>query len=988
MRNSRFMSKNRFKITIKNKGKLTSHEVVDESCIIGRGQNAQISLEHDLLSRHHLKIFIDKSQIYVEELGSTNGSWNNNKKLEKGKPVAYQSEDHLVIGGQHGAIVYISAEPLAEVKERTKIANVESDTSVTSVTKISAHTKSNPDKTQNFKLNELLEETPPQEIKKVASKTKNKVLAMTNMKSIPESEFNTGVAEDFEEIPELKIANGTSTVISHSGKSERKNRTQDETPPTFKKKSHLKEVKTEEPNSSLDNKVKQFITTESLKLKENSLKKAEQIKKHAIAEENQIIKNAHLKEKDILEKAKATEKAILEEAHKREKEIIENAKTIEKDILDTARAIEKEILDNVQAKEKEIIERANSEIDSKKKDLEEIVKRSHEKISLEEKELAELRSKHDRLVSDFDEKLTNLKDSEYKQNQKLKLLTEEVDGLKERVKNETQNLEELKGYHQTLKRSSELKIEELAAEERKMKAKIETEFYEAQGKTAKMFAEAEKAVALKETLQPEIQELKKEKTAIEKEISKLESNCKKVQSEAEKLEQALANQKIEVEKASQSLVQITKEIESKTEGLKAESETIEKEKKLLAEQKIASQKEAEDIVNESREQAKKILEEASLKNVIELKKIKAALADLEVKTKQSESESIRLREELIAKAKLEIEKEKEESLEQLGKVTKQKLNIQDEIKWIEENAKKKANEILAEATSKAESIVEEAKRESNTMQNQARETIITATNQTKQDLQKKKEQFVVDLSKMKENMMKDVNAEHQKNLQEIQTIKNQLNLDKEKLKIDNEHIAKLRLNLESSIKRSDSLLNENYVQADIKIQDMISKAQKRAKDIDAEAQRNKERYLLEMAELKRSEENKIDEMKKNVENYAEKKHHELAETYALIAQDYLTLELVKSMNSTVNEKLIKKLGDVFKKIVYEAVQGEIERKNVNLKSLFPRRKINFKALFKNVAVALFLGAFAYSLIFYPHLYKPVLQEIKILAKDSGIELPF
>ncbi len=989
------MSKNRFKITINNKGKLSSHEVNGDTCIIGRGREVHIFCEHDLLSRNHLKIFKEKNTVMVEEMGSTNGSWLNDKKLVAGKPEIYHSEDNLVLGGQNGAIVYINAETLvAPVSAQAKIPeNIpEIKTVIKAAVKPTATTLSNPDKTLNFDLNNLLKKEMPAasdktEVTKVVAKEKNKVLAMTNMKSIPENDFEKNVEDDFVELEELKVANGTSTLISHRPPTAKTNQTAP--PPIQKKKAtHLKEVKAAPPGPSLDNKVKQFISTESLKLKENSLKKAQQIKKHAIEEENQIIKNAHLKEKDIIEKAKILEKNILETARNREKEIIESAKAIEKDILDTVRAIEKEILDNVQSKEKEILDRANQDIDSRKKDLEELVKRSHEKISLEEKELTELRSKHDRIVSDFDEKLSNLKDSEYKHNQKLKLLTEEVDSLKERIKNETQNLEEVKGYHQTIKRSSDLKLEELAIEERKMKAKIETEFYEAQGKTAKMFAEAEKAVATKESLQPEIQDLKKEKNNIEKEINKLDINCKKLQFESEKLEQHFSNQKQEIEKAGLTLIQVTKEIDAKVEGLKVESESLENEKKSLNELKLSAKKEAEIIVLDAQEQSKQILSEAKEKNQIEIKKIKTSLSEFELKVKQFETESIRQRNDIISNAKLEIEKEKELNREQIEKLLQQKNNIQDEIKWTLENAKTKADEHLSAANKKAEEIINEAKKETVLMQNQAKETIIMATNQTKLDIQKKKEQLVTNIEKMKETMMNEVNAHHQKNMEEVQTLKNQLNLEKEKVKADNEFVQKLKANLENSIKRSDNLLNENYVQAEIKIQDMISKAQKRVKDIDSEAQRNKERYQSELAEYKRNEEEKIEEMKTNVENYAEKKHHEMAESYAVIAQEYITLELVKSLNSTVNEKLIKKLGDLFKKVVYEAVQGEIERKNVNMKTLFPRRKINFKAIGKNLLVIAFLGSFAYSVIYYPHLYTPVIKEIRLQAKEAGIELPF
>jgi predicted component of type VI protein secretion system len=51
-------------------------------CIIGRGKGATLLLPHPLVSRQHCEIFEANGQLMVRDLGSLNGTYVNNEKIE------------------------------------------------------------------------------------------------------------------------------------------------------------------------------------------------------------------------------------------------------------------------------------------------------------------------------------------------------------------------------------------------------------------------------------------------------------------------------------------------------------------------------------------------------------------------------------------------------------------------------------------------------------------------------------------------------------------------------------------------------------------------------------------------------------------------------------------------------------------------------------------------------------------------------------------
>jgi pSer/pThr/pTyr-binding forkhead associated (FHA) protein len=67
-----------------------------EELTVGRAAGCQITLDDTYASQLHARIFRKDSQLFVEDLGSTNGTYLNRKKVTA--PVALRKGDRLQVG--------------------------------------------------------------------------------------------------------------------------------------------------------------------------------------------------------------------------------------------------------------------------------------------------------------------------------------------------------------------------------------------------------------------------------------------------------------------------------------------------------------------------------------------------------------------------------------------------------------------------------------------------------------------------------------------------------------------------------------------------------------------------------------------------------------------------------------------------------------------------------------------------------------------------
>ena len=70
---------------IKGDGESEVFETYERNIVVGRGQQAECCIQQDGISREHLRLDLKGSDVYVTDMGSSNGTYIQDKKLEPNK---------------------------------------------------------------------------------------------------------------------------------------------------------------------------------------------------------------------------------------------------------------------------------------------------------------------------------------------------------------------------------------------------------------------------------------------------------------------------------------------------------------------------------------------------------------------------------------------------------------------------------------------------------------------------------------------------------------------------------------------------------------------------------------------------------------------------------------------------------------------------------------------------------------------------------------
>lgn len=73
---------------------------ISDEMSIGRDKNNSIVIDDPLVSRIHCKIRRIRTAWYIEDVGSKNGTWINDKRIKPGKAIRLNPDNVIKLGGR------------------------------------------------------------------------------------------------------------------------------------------------------------------------------------------------------------------------------------------------------------------------------------------------------------------------------------------------------------------------------------------------------------------------------------------------------------------------------------------------------------------------------------------------------------------------------------------------------------------------------------------------------------------------------------------------------------------------------------------------------------------------------------------------------------------------------------------------------------------------------------------------------------------------
>lgn len=680
------------------------------------------------------------------------------------------------------------------------------------------------------------------------------------------------------------------------------------------------------------------------------------------------------------------------------------------EILQKAKDEEKLILLRAQQEALDIINQSKLEAERLKQEASSTIISLQEKVRSTKSETDESIKMFKVMALKIESSIQGLKKDEEQYQQKIKFLEDNTLSIQEKIKNEHAILDDIKTQASTLRKNADIKFEEIVMEERRARARIETELVEAKTQTAKVFAEAEKVQAHKEFMESEISQMRSDKGQIEREINELHISFKRHEYEFEKTTReynTLLEEKNTAQLNFESLIAEGKGLADKF--MDRQNALLEQEKEL--QEKISGlQETANHIISSAKTDAQKLTAAANLKakevadrSANEVKELDARktvfFADLEIEKKEK-----------IKEMEADVEKQKSHLLSELKKLEQKKENTFNETKWIEENAQKKCDKIIAQGQADADALKvilqKDAERqkaamelEFQTMKSQllkeneiikvnaqfevqaikekAQSEIFQLRSRADQEISVKNNETHAYSLKMKEKADDMIAHEKTKWEEKHQLLERELEASRDVLKLH-----------EAALAKTEALKDENFIKANLKVQSIISDAHKEASEIEKESLASKAREQTHLLEMRKVELEKIEELKAKFEQFKIDSRQDTAEQASLAVQEFIINDMIKSRNLMLNEKLIKKFGERAKKLSLEAFLGRIQASETGPKA-FPTK--DYRKIFKWIVRLSFLVAIVYGGFYAWENYS---KEIMMLQhdgekfiKDNNIKVP-
>jgi len=79
-------------------GAITEHEISPDGLVLGRATASDVLLKDPMVSRRHAKVFTDANSLFVEDLGSNNGTFVDRKRIQPEQKVELKEKQLITIG--------------------------------------------------------------------------------------------------------------------------------------------------------------------------------------------------------------------------------------------------------------------------------------------------------------------------------------------------------------------------------------------------------------------------------------------------------------------------------------------------------------------------------------------------------------------------------------------------------------------------------------------------------------------------------------------------------------------------------------------------------------------------------------------------------------------------------------------------------------------------------------------------------------------------
>ncbi len=91
-------------------GKISDQAYIKaETFVIGRAPECDLPIPTDVLSRRHLKVYLEEDRIFIKDLGSTNGTFLEGEQLEPNEKYEYQTGNKLYLDANKECVLRITA---------------------------------------------------------------------------------------------------------------------------------------------------------------------------------------------------------------------------------------------------------------------------------------------------------------------------------------------------------------------------------------------------------------------------------------------------------------------------------------------------------------------------------------------------------------------------------------------------------------------------------------------------------------------------------------------------------------------------------------------------------------------------------------------------------------------------------------------------------------------------------------------------------------